>query len=274
MASPILVGAVIYEPKVAVIWDIIKGFFAAEGCPIDCVYYTNYELQVAALLEGHIHVAWNSPLAWVDAQRRTGGRCRALAMRDTDRDRVTHVFARKDAGFGSLEDLRGKVVATGARDSPQATLIPLQLLRRHGLVGGRDVQVRRFDVLVGKHGDHVGGEREALECVKRGEAQAACVLDLNWQGWTADGTADPARLGIVATTPRFDHCNFTVTEGFPEERARRWTDVLFRMSYDNPAHREMMDLEGLKAWQPGRTTGYEILEEATRDQGFFEGSTG
>ena len=90
----------------------------------------------------------------------------------------------------------------------------------------------------------------------------------------ADGTADPARLGILATTPRFDHCNFTVTEGFPEERARRWTDVLFRMSYGNPAHREMMDLEGLKAWQPGRTTGYEILEEATRDQGFFEGGTG
>jgi hypothetical protein len=42
------------------------------------------------------------------------------------------------------------------------------------------------------------------------------------------------------------------------------------MSYDNPAHREMMDLEGLKAWLPGRTSGYEILAEATRDQRFFD----
>jgi ABC-type phosphate/phosphonate transport system substrate-binding protein len=274
MPSPILVGAVIYEPKVAVIWDIVKEYFAAESCPIDCVYYTNYELQVAALLEGHIHVAWNSPLAWVDAQRRTDGRCRALAMRDTDRDRVTHLVVRKDGGARTLDDLRGKVVATGARDSPQATLIPLQLLRRHGLVGGRDFEVRRFDVLVGKHGDHVGGEREALECLERGEAQAACILDLNCQAWTADGTADPGRLGVLATTPAFDHCNFTVVETFPEDRARRWTDVLFRMSYDNPAHREMMDLEGLKAWLPGRTTGYDVLAEATRDQGFFEARTG
>lgn len=270
MGRPILVGAVIYEPKVAVIWDTIKDFFAAEGLPIDCVFYSNYELQVTALLEGHLHIAWNSPLAWVDAQRRTAGRCRALAMRDTDRDRVTRIVVRKDAGLRSLEDLRAKVVATGASDSPQATLIPLQLLRRHGLVGGRDLEVRRFDVLVGKHGNHIGGERDALECLKRGEAHAACVLDLNWERWTADGTADPAQLGVLAKTPTFDHCNFTVGERFPEEQGRQWTEVLFRMSYANPAHREMMDLEGLKAWLPGRTTGYDILTEAARDQRFFE----
>src|SRR5262245_53020325 len=131
--KPILIGAVIYEPKVAVVWEIIQRFFATEGCPIDCVFYTNYELLVTALLEGHIDIAWNSPLAWVDACRRTGGRCRALAMRDTDRDRVTHIVARREAGLRSLDDLRGRRLATGAQDSPQATLIPLQLLRRSGL---------------------------------------------------------------------------------------------------------------------------------------------
>ena len=34
------------------------------------------------------------------------------------------------------------------------------------------------------------------------------------------------------------------------------------MRYDNPAHREMMDLEGLKAWLPGRTSGFGPLTEA------------
>jgi len=269
MAGPVVVGAVLYDPKVSVIWEIIAQFFEAHGCPIEPVFYTNYEMQVEALLKGHVDVAWNSPLAWLDAQRRAGGRCRALAMRDTDRDRVSYIVARQD-GLRGVEDLRGKVVATGAKDSPQATLIPLQLLRRHGLVAGRDFELRRFDVLVGKHGDHVGGERQALDCLQRGEADAACVLDLNWRSWTADGTADPARHVVLAETPAFDHCNFTVGDSFPEERAQRWTDVLFRMSYDNPAHREMMDLEGLKAWLPGRTSGYEILAEATRDQRFFD----
>ena len=62
----------------------------------------------------------------------------------------------------------------------------------------------------------------------------------------------------------------TVLGSFSAERAEEWTRVLFAMRYDNPAHREMMDLEGLKAWLPGRTTGYADLEAAVVEQGFFE----
>jgi ABC-type phosphate/phosphonate transport system substrate-binding protein len=149
MTKPILVGAVLYDPKVSIIWDIIKSFFAAEGCPIDCVFYTNYELQVAALVDRHIDIAWNSPLAWVDAQARTDGRCRAIAMRDTDRDRISHLVVRTDGDVRALADLRGRTVATGAVDSPQATLLPVEHLRRSGLVAGRDYSVRRHDLLVG-----------------------------------------------------------------------------------------------------------------------------
>jgi ABC-type phosphate/phosphonate transport system substrate-binding protein len=268
--KPILVGAVIYDPKVSIIWDIIKSFFAAQGCAMDCVFYTNYELQVAALAARHIDIAWNSPLAWVDAVRQTGGGCRAIAMRDTDRDRVSHIVVRRDSGISSIAELAGRMLATGAIDSPQATLLPIQHLRQAGLVPGRDYGVKRHDLLVGKHGDHVGGEREALRCVQDGEVDAAAMLDLNWESWCADGTIDPQQLTILTTTPPFDHCNFTILESFPAERARQWTDVLFQMRYDNPAHREMMDLEGLQAWLPGRATGYAALSAATRDSGFFD----
>lgn len=268
-AAPVLVGAVLYDPKVSTIWDIIRDFFDAQGCPIDVVFYTNYELQVQALLDGHIDMAWNSPLAWVDAQRRSGDSCRAIAMRDTDRDRVSHVVVRSDAGLESLEDLRGKRIAVGAKDSPQATLIPLGMLRRAGLEPGRDLEVRRFDLLVGKHGDHVGGELEALRCLQAGEADASCMLDLNWEAWTADGTIDTSRTRILATTDRFDHCVFTVRDDFDPEVERRWLEALFAMRYDDPTHREMMDLEGLKAWEPGRTTGFGPLGEAVESLGYF-----
>ena len=45
---------------------------------------------------------------------------------------------------------------------------------------------------------------------------------------------------------------------------RRWLDALFAMRYDNPAHREMMDLEGLKAWLPGRTSGLRAADGGGR----------
>jgi phosphonate transport system substrate-binding protein len=271
---PVIVGAVLYDPKVSIIWDIIRDFFEEHGCPMDVVFYTNYELQVKGLVDGHLDVAWNSPLAWLDSQRVSGDRCRAIAMRDTDRDRVSHLVVRADSGITSLSDLRGRTVAVGASDSPQATLIPLGMLQRAGLEPGSDFDVRRFDILVGKHGDHVGGELEAFKCIASGEADASAVLDLNWQAWTADGTADPGRYRILATTDRFDHCVFTVREDFDAETEERWLKVLFSMSYDDPKHREMMDLEGLKEWLPGRTTGFAALSDAVERNGFFAAREG
>jgi phosphonate transport system substrate-binding protein len=266
--KPVIVGAVLYDPKVSVIWDIIREFFEAHGCPMDVVFYTNYELQVRGLVGGHLDIAWNSPLAWLDAQRQSQARCRAIAMRDTDRDRVSYLVTKRGV-VDSLTDLRGKVVAVGASDSPQATLIPLGLLERSGLVAGRDFTAKRFDVLVGKHGDHVGGEREALRCLEVGEAQATAMLDLNWNGWTQDGTIDASKYSILAATDRYDHCVFTVRDDFPEDVQAHWLRVLYSMSYENPDHRTMMDLEGLKQWLPGRTSGFGPLAEAVERQKFF-----
>jgi ABC-type phosphate/phosphonate transport system substrate-binding protein len=270
MGRPLVVGAVMYDPKVSVIWEIIRDFFESQSCPIDVSFFSTYELQVSALLGRTIDIAWNSPLAWIDAQRRSNGTCRAIAMRDTDRDRVSYFVARRDGPVKGLADLRNRTLATGAVDSPQATLIPLGRLRRDGLDPSADVTVRRFDVLVGKHGDHVGGERDALECLRSGQASACAMLDLNWDGWTKDGTIDADQFAIVGETDRFDHCVFTVGQDLDAAEERRWLDALFAMRYDNPAHKEMMDLEGLKAWLPGRTSGFGPLTAAVESEHFFE----
>jgi len=269
MAAPLIVGAVLYDPKVSVIWEIIRNFFESQGVPIDVAFYSTYELQVSALEEGAIQIAWNSPLAWLDAQRRSGGTCRAIAMRDSDRDRVSYFVTRKGGPVRTMADLRGAAVALGATDSPQATLIPLGRLRQEGLVARRDLTARRFDVLVGKHGDHIGGELEAFQCLKRGEAAACAMLDLNWEAWTRDGTIDANEFVTLAPTPRFDHCVFTVRRDLDAEAERRWLAALFSMRYEVPEHREMMDLEGLKAWLPGRTTGFQALSDAVAAEQFF-----
>jgi phosphonate transport system substrate-binding protein len=269
MTRALKVGAVMYDPKVSVIWEIIRDFFDAQNAPIDVAFYPTYEAQNEGLLSGALDIAWNSPLAWVDAQRRSGNGCRAIAMRDTDRDRISYFVARRGGPVQTLADLKGRTIATGAIDSPQATLIPLGHLRRQGLNPGVDVTVRRFDVLVGKHGDHVGGERDALASLITGQADACAMLDLNWEGWIKDGTIDNNAMVIVGETERFDHCVFTVRPDLDPAAEKVWLDALFAMRYDNPAHREMMDLEGLKAWLPGRTTGFGPLTAAVDTERFF-----
>src|SRR5581483_8194848 len=106
MARPLNVGAVMYDPKVSVIWEIIRDFFDSQDSPIDVAFYSTYEQQNDALLRGEIDVAWNSPLAWLDAQRRAHGRCRAIAMRDTDRDRCSYFVARRGGPVQGVADLK------------------------------------------------------------------------------------------------------------------------------------------------------------------------
>ena len=260
MPRPLKVGAVMYDPKVSVIWEIIRDFFDAQGAPIDVAFYSTYEDQNDGLLSGAIDIAWNSPLAWVDAQRRSGNGCRAIAMRDTDRDRISYVVSRRSGPVQTLADLKGRTIATGAIDSPQATLIPLGRLRREGLSPGVDVLVRRFDVLVGKHGDHVGGERDAVKALLAGTVDAACVIDGNRLAFAREGLFAPNQLRVALQTAPYDHCNFTVLADTPA--IARFREVLLAMSYDDPVVRPLLDVEASRGGCPAGTSGYALLERA------------
>lgn len=273
MTDTLLMGAVAYDPKVVTIWEGFARWFAARGLSFDFVLYSNYERQVEAHLAGHVHAAWNSPLAWIEAERLARARgkaARAVVMRDTDRDLTSVVLVRADSPVKTLADLRGERVAVGASDSPQATLIPLGHLRRAGLEPGRDVEVLRHEVMVGKHGDHVGGERDAARALLDGRADAACVIDVNHLAFSRDGTLPPGSTRVLSQTGKYDHCNMTVLEGHAPELVGRFTDLLLSMRYDDPEVRPLLDMEGLKQWLPGRVSGYALLDEAVDALGTIE----
>lgn len=264
-SSALVMGAVAYDPKVVTIWDGFQKYFGARGLAFDYVLFSNYEKQVEAHVLGQIHVAWNSPLAWLEAERvanRLGRRAEAICMRDTDIDLTSVAVVRSESMIRSTGDLKGKTVAVGASDSPQAKLIPLNFLAECGLTPERDFRVLVFDKLVGKHGDHIGGERDAVRALLRGEADAACVLDRNHPAFVREGTIPSGATRILAQTPVFDHCNFTILDDAPGQQIAQFRDLLLSMSYADAEVRPLFDLEGLKRWVPGRTQGYAQLSAA------------
>ena len=144
----------------------------------------------------------------------------------------------------------------------QATLIPLGFLAESGLEPNKDFKAIVFDKLPGKHGDHIGGERDAVKALLRGEADAACIVDTNHLGFTREGTIPSGATRVLAQTPPFDHCNMTVLDGAPPDQVARLRELLLTMSYADPEVRPLMDLERLKRWLPGRVEGYKPLSNA------------
>lgn len=274
MSDTLVLGAVAYDPKVVTIWDGFREYFADQGLSFDYMLYSNYKAQVRGHFAGHFHVAWNSPLAWIEAERlaeQSGRTARAIAMRDTDMDLTSVIVARRDGPVASPADLRGKKVAVGATDSPQATLIPLQFLAESGLEPGVDFEPVNFNVGLGLHGDHIGGERDAAEALMAGTVDACCILDANRLLFSREGTLPAAHTVVIGETEAFDHCNFTILDNAPTELVARFESLLLAMSFDDPAVRPLLELEGLSRWMPGRTSGYAVLNRAVDRMGYLDG---
>ena len=85
MSRTIWVGAVAYDQKVVPIWEGMRRYLNEEaGLPVEVVLFQSYEAQVSALLSPpadpapHIDIAWNTNLAYLQADAWSGQRCRPM----------------------------------------------------------------------------------------------------------------------------------------------------------------------------------------------------
>ena len=261
----ILLGAVAYDPKVVTIWEGLREHFREEGVPLDVALFSNYERQVEELLAGHVDIAWNTPLAHVRVKKRTEGRSLSLGMRDSDRDFRAKLVVRRDSGIRAPRDLHGKRLAVGSRDSTQARILPLHFLKAEGLDLG-SVHLVPFDTDLGKHGDTGTSELDVLAALHDGRADAGTVGDLVWVAEQAAGRVDAGLVEVLWTTPPFDHCMFDALPSLAPETAERFKAALTAMRWEEPRHRRLLELEGLRQWLPPREDGYASLVAALGEQ--------
>jgi phosphonate transport system substrate-binding protein len=277
MSKTIWVGTVAYNPKVVTIWEGMRGYFHEEAhLPVEVVLFQSYEAQVMALLAQpgdivpRIDIAWNTNLAYLQADEWSGHACRAVAMRDTDLGWMTKIVAVSGGPISTLADLKNRTLALGSRDSGQAAILPVHFLEQQGMREDRDYRALRFDSDVGKHGDTGASEVEVVRAVLDGRADAGAIGSPFWNTIRSERLVPEGGLREIWSSPAYNHCMFTARPDLDAERERRFVDALSAMSYDNPVHRSILDAEGLQRWLPPRLDGYDALRQAAAQQGFFK----
>lgn len=277
MSKTIWVGAVAYNPKVVTIWEGMRRYFHEEAhLPVEVVLFQTYEAQVLALLAlmgeavPRIDIAWNTNLAYLQADEWSGHACRAVAMRDTDLGWKTKIVAATGGSISSLADLKGRTLALGSRDSGHAAILPVHFLEQQGMREGKDYRTLRFDSDVGKHGDTGTSEVEVVRALLDGRADAGAIGSPFWNTVGSEHLVPEGSLREVWSSPAYSHCMFTARPDLDKEQERRFADALLAMSYDNPVHRSILDSEGLQRWLPPDVGGYDALRQAAAQQGFFE----
>ncbi len=270
MTKKLWLGAVAYDPKVVTIWEGMKSYLSGEAnLEIEVVLHLSYEAQVEALLSHKIDIAWNTNLAYVQCERLSGGKCLPIAMRDTDLGWRSLIIALKGGAVTQLSDLRGHRLGLGSRDSGHAAILPIHFLEQEGLTAGLDYDPVRFDTDVGKHGDTGTSESSVLRAVLNGEVAAGAIGSPFWKS-VVEGHLVPDGVAVaIWTSQPYSHCMFTARSGLEDAAVSPFKEALLRMSFDNPAHRPVLEMEGLKRWIVAETDGYEALRAAADRQGFF-----
>jgi phosphonate transport system substrate-binding protein len=263
--KPLLIGAVAYTPNVVTIWEGIRDYFAGTESEMDFLLFSNYGRQVDSLIDGTIDLAWNTNLAWVRTVAQTGGACKALATRDTDTVFQTMFVSRTGAGMTDLNSLRGRRLALGSKDSAQAAILPVKFLSDAGITSD-DVELLRINSDVGKHGDTGRSELDALRAILDERADAAAIGINTWEAIGRDELM-PGAFEVFWESPTYSHCNFTALDSLPDERVQPWVDHLLAMDWENPAHRTILEMEGLRQWVLPQLDGYQSLFDAVEEQG-------
>ena len=276
MSETIWLGVVAYDPKVVTIWEGMRRYFHEEAhLPVEVVLFQSYEAQVLALLAQpgdsvpRIDIAWNTNLAYLQADEWSGHACRAIGMRDTDLGWMTKIVTVTGGPVSTLPDLKDRTLALGSRDSGHAAILPVYFLEQQGMFEGKDYRTLRFNTDMGKHGDTGTSEVEVVRAVLDGRADAGAIGSPFWNTVRNERLVPEGGLREVWSSPAYNHCMFTARPDLDREREQRFVEALTTMSYDNPAHRPILDAEGLQRWLPPHLDGYDALRRAAADQGFF-----
>ena len=262
MAEPLTIGAVAYSPRVAQIWTAFERWFDARGTPIRARLFESYPDQLEALFDREIDVAWNTNLAYAQAQQRANGRCQMLAMRDTDQDWYTHALVRAGAPMQRLEDLASRRIGFASSDSPQGAILPMHFMRKQGFDPQCDAHAELLEIDLGKHGDTGGAEVVQLRRLANGEIDAAIVSDATCAAELTFGVLEGVELRRIWTTPPYNHCNFTVLPGGAAAALEAFREGLYAMTSDDPSVAEAMRLEGVNRWIGADERGYTALYAA------------
>ena len=277
MNKSIWVGAVAYKPDVVTIWEGMRRYFREEAhLSVEVVLFQSYEAQVLALLAQpgeavpRIDIAWNTNLAYLQADEWSHHACRAIAMRDTDLGWMTKIVAVTGGSISTLADLKNRTLALGSKDSGHAAILPVHFLAQQGMREGNDYRTVRFDSDVGKHGDTGTSEVEAVRAVLDGRADAGAIGSPFWNTVRNERLVPEGGLREIWSSPAYNHCMFTARPDLDRAQEEQFVAALLAMSYDNPDHRAILDAEGLQRWLPPHVDGYAALRQAAAEQGFFK----
>jgi phosphonate transport system substrate-binding protein len=250
-----------------VAFPAIKQHFQQQGLELDWVLYSSWDALVEAFVRREVDVAWNGPLAYVKIKRRLGNPCQVVAMRDIDVNLVTAFITQPQSAIRTVDDLKGTRFAFGARGSVEAGLLAHHFLKQLGIEPSQDLALATF--CEERPTPNADSQRDVVDRIVSGEYDAGAVSSTALARMHEAGMIAPESVRVFWTSPGYSHCCFTAHSDTDRALARQITQAFVSMAYDDPLGKTALEAEGCKAFVPGVTEGWEVLEAVAEEEGLL-----
>jgi phosphonate transport system substrate-binding protein len=259
------IGAVGYAPYVVTVFEGIKKHFNRMDVPLDWVLYSNYDALVEAFVRGEVDLAWNGPLAYVKIRRRLPEGAHVIAMRDMDLNFTTQFITHPDSALQTIQDVKGRRFAFASRGSVQAGLLAYYFLKQAGINPENDLALATF--AEDRPAGGPAGEAGVVALVRSRQYDAGAVSRHALATLRAKGQLQEGDVRVFWSSPGYSHCCFTARRSIDDALVERLTTAFTSMRYDDPEHRQVLELEGCKGFISGTPEGYDVLEAAAEAEG-------
>ena len=193
--------------------------------------------------------------------------CRVIAMRDVDVNFTTHFIAKSDSGIETVEDLKDKSFAFGARSSVEAGLLAYSFLKDSGLDPRKDLAATSF--YDDRKSQTKSDQRDVVERVSKGEFDAGAVSQRAMETMANDGTLPRDDVRIFWSSPGYSHCCFTSKRSLDAALASEIESALLSVTADDPVGKAVLEGEACDHFVPGIDIGWELVEKAAEAEGLI-----
>ena len=237
---------------------LMKYLEAKLGTKVEFTPVTDYAAAVEALANRKVDLAWFGGFTFVQAQARSGGKAIPIVQREED-EKFRSVFITSDPAIKQLADLKGKDVSFGSQSSTSGHLMPRSFLLQAGVNPDKDFRRVAYS----------GAHDATIAAVAGGKVQAGALNISVWEKFVADKRVDPAKVFVFYTTPPYYDYNWTVHADMPAATREKLTQALLALSRNDPAGKEILELQRATRFVPTKADNYKGIEAAAHSAGLL-----
>jgi phosphonate transport system substrate-binding protein len=230
------------------------------GLKVQFTPVVDYAATVEGLAAKKLDLVWYGGFTSVQAVRRTQGQATRLALRQEDAEFKSVFVARPGSGIKTLPDLKGKTFAFGSVGSTSGHLMPRSFLLEAKVNPERDFKQVAYS----------GAHDATALWVESGKVEAGALNFLVWDKLVTTRRVDLSKVDVFHTTPPYVDYVWTARGDLDRGLQERITAAFLKLDYNNPEHRQLLDLHRTRKYIKANDADWKGIEEAAMAAGLLK----